>query len=516
MNKINSKTSKTKNIVIVTFFFTLGTALGKLLGFIKEITLGAQFGTSYTVDAYVIALNIPSVIFSGITGAFAFSFIPIFMELKGKDPVKAFRFMNNFLNIILIILLIPLLIIEWFPHLFINIFADGFTEQAANLSAQLLRVLFPTVFFTFIIDIFNAYLNSQNKFKVTSIQWVVLNGITLLVFLLLINVLGIYSLVLGIVLGNIVQTLLVLGAAKREGYRYQFFLDLKDPSIKSMFLLSIPAFITSISVQINLLVDRSLVSGLQEGSIAALNYAQKLYFIPLGLVAAPILTVMYPKFTELATVKKWGEFTKSFEANLKLLLFMFIPVFIYFIFFAEEIVQVIYNYGAFEDKSIMLTSIALQFYALAALMQPIKDLLDRFLFSLKLNKLITYASILSMIINVILCFILIDRIGIAGAALSTSIATFVSVVTLFIFLKKFMKDKSSLSFTFGLFVIKCTIASFISLLISKYCLQLLDHSKGFIIVSIVIGAIIYLVITYLLKIQELKEVITFFRRKEQS
>ena len=56
MNNINSKTSKTKNIVIVTFFFTLGTALGKLLGFLKEITLGAQFGTSYTVDAYVIAL----------------------------------------------------------------------------------------------------------------------------------------------------------------------------------------------------------------------------------------------------------------------------------------------------------------------------------------------------------------------------------------------------------------------------------------------------------------------------
>lgn len=83
-----SSQEHTKRFLIVTLFFTLGTALGKLLGFAKEITLEPYFGTNHAVDAYVVALNIPTIVFTGITGAFAFSFIPIFMELKEKIPLK--------------------------------------------------------------------------------------------------------------------------------------------------------------------------------------------------------------------------------------------------------------------------------------------------------------------------------------------------------------------------------------------------------------------------------------------
>lgn len=323
--------------------------------------------------------------------------------------------MNNFLNIVLLIFFIPLLLIELQPNLFISIFANGLPEQTALLSAYLLQIIFPTVFCTFMIDIFNAYLNSLHKFRITSMQWVVLNGITLIIFVSLVNWIGIYALALGVIIGNIVQNTLVYFASKREGYRYRFVIDWKDPSLKTMIKLSIPAFITSMSIQINLLVDRTLVSGLEEGSIAALNYSQKLYFIPLGLIAAPVLTVMYPKFVGYVTDSKWKDFVNLMETNIKVLLYLFIPVFIYFTFFTEQIVKVVYNYGEFGKDSIMMTATALQFYALAALMQPLKDLLDRLLFSLKLNRYIMYASIFSMIINVILCIILVNKMGLAGA-----------------------------------------------------------------------------------------------------
>ncbi|MDM5190551.1 murein biosynthesis integral membrane protein MurJ [Bacillus sp. DX4.1] len=507
---------KTKRFLIVTLFFTLGTALGKLLGFAKEVTLGAYFGTNYAVDAYVVALNIPTIVFTGITGAFAFSFIPIFMELKGKDPLKAYRFMNNFLNIVLLIFFIPLLLIELQPHFFIKMFAHGLPEQTALLSAYLLQIIFPTVFCTFFIDIFNAYLNSLHKFRITSMQWVVLNGITLLVFVLLVQWIGIYALALGVIIGNIVQTMLVYFASKHEGYRYQFLIDWKDPSLKTMMSLSIPAFITSTSVQINLLVDRTLVSGLKEGSIAALNYSQKLYFIPLGLIAAPVLTVMYPKFVEYVNQENWKEFIRLMETNLKVLLFLFIPVFIYFTFFTEEIVKVIYNYGAFERDSIILTATALQFYSLAALMQPLKDLLDRLLFSLKLNRYIMYASIVSMIINVILCIILVPYIGLAGAALSTSIASASTVFMLLWMLQKCMKEKEQINLHYASFLLKCTVASFVSLYASKLLLHFSHDTKFLILLAITVGAIVYLLITYILKVKELQQLLSLFLGKRKD
>ncbi|KPU54275.1 MULTISPECIES: murein biosynthesis integral membrane protein MurJ [Bacillus] len=511
-----SSQEHTKRFLIVTLFFTLGTALGKLLGFAKEITLGAYFGTNHAVDAYVVALNIPTIVFTGITGAFAFSFIPIFMELKGKDSLKAYRFMNNFLNIVLLIFFIPLLLIELQPHLFISIFANGLPEQTALLSAYLLQIIFPTVFCTFMIDIFNAYLNSLHKFRITSMQWVILNGITLIIFVSLVNWIGIYALALGVIIGNIVQNTLVYFASKREGYRYRFVIDWKDPSLKTMIKLSIPAFITSMSIQINLLVDRTLVSGLEEGSIAALNYSQKLYFIPLGLIAAPVLTVMYPKFVGYVTDSKWKDFVNLMETNIKVLLYLFIPVFIYFTFFTEQIVKVVYNYGEFGKDSIMMTATALQFYALAALMQPLKDLLDRLLFSLKLNRYIMYASIFSMIINVILCIILVNKMGLAGAALSTSIASASTVIILLWMFQKFMKEKEAVNLYYGGFLFKCIVASFISLFTSKLMLHFTHDTKLLILLAIAIGAIVYLLVTYMLKIKELQQLLSLFLGKRND
>jgi putative peptidoglycan lipid II flippase len=514
--KLTAPKQETRNILLVTLFFTLGTAIGKVLGFANQITLGSYFGTSYTVDAYVMALNIPTIIFSGITGAFAFSFIPIFMELKGKDPARAYRFMNNFINIVLLIFIIPLILIEVEPQWFIRLFAHGFSQKTAFLSASLLQLLFPTVFFTFMNDIFNAYLNSLQKFKVSSIQWVVLNGITLLVFFILVKTLGIYSLVVGVIIGNIVQAIIAVQASKKEGYRFQPTLNINDPFIKTMFLLSIPAFITSISIQINLLVDRSLVSGLAEGSIAALNYAQKLYFIPLGLVSAPVLTVMYPKFVEFVNQNEWDKFKKMIESNIKLILFMFIPVFVYFIFFAQEIVKLVYNYGAFGQKAVSMTGVALACYALASIMQPIKDLLDRLMFSLKLNKLIMYASIFSMIINVILCFLLIRPLGIAGAALSTSISSACTVAILSLSLIKFLRGKASSSMHFSLFIVKTGLASLISLYLSKLCLHFVSDSKITILLAIGFGALLYLIITYILRIDEFQQVLLLIRKRKDN
>jgi putative peptidoglycan lipid II flippase len=128
--------------------------------------------------------------------------------------------------------------------------------------------------------------------------------------------------------------------------------------------------------------------------------------------------------------------------------------------------------------------------------------------------LIMYASIISMIINIILCFLLIKPYGIAGAAISTSIASACSVVILSISIGKVLKNKTTASMNFSLFMIKAAAASFISLTVSKLFLHYVPDSKLSIMLSIGLGALIYLLIAYLLRIEEFQQIILLLRKRK--
>jgi putative peptidoglycan lipid II flippase len=524
-----------KQTIAATLFFIAGTAIGKLLGFAKEVSLGAYFGVTYEVDAYVVVLNVPVVIFAGISGAFAFSFIPVFLNLHRTDPQAAQRFMNNFINMTLLFLIIPLTLAEVFAREAIGLIAPEFAEQTAALAAVMLRMILPIVVTLFISDLFNAYLNSFHRFGVTSLHWVIFNGFSLVIFFLLVAKLGIHAMVIGTVIASLFQMVLPLIAARRGGYRYQWTLKFKDPALKQMFWISIPAFISSIAVQINLLVDRNLASGLAEGSIAAMNFAQKLYFIPLGLIAAPLLTVVYPMFVEAAQSQQWSRLRGMVQQNMKLLIFMFLPVFFCMVLFAVPIVSFVYEYGNFNERAVTMTAVALQFYALGALMQPLKDLMDRTLFSMKRNKAIMLASIISMIINVTLNLLLIQSMGMAGLALATSIASLGNVIALFLFIRvqlrqrdgeiesnpeaSRLKDQQARGgYLPDLpFMIKCLLASALTVLaMSAVFLYIGNEEKWSVATTFGIGIIIYLAGAYFLRIHELRALIAFIRRKTDS
>ncbi|MGM9986037.1 MAG: murein biosynthesis integral membrane protein MurJ [Bacillaceae bacterium] len=503
-------TFERKKMIVTTFFFTLGTGLGKLFGFGKEVMLGSYYGTSYVVDAYVISLNIPGVLISGMISALTVSFLPIFTELYKCKKDEAFSFLNHTITIVFLFLFIPLVLVECFPTFFISLFAPNIEIKTRLLAESLLQFLFPIVFFLFLIELLSAYLNSQHSFFATGYRWAVVNIITLLTFFALASTIGIYALILGVLLGNMVQLIFTIYEAKKFGYCYTFTLRLKNSPFTKLLQLSVPAFITTMAMQINLMVDRSFVSALQEGSIAALNYAQKLYLIPTGLLAAPILTIMYTQFVHLGTEKRWDQYSKLFHYHLKCLFFLFVPIGVYLLFYAKELITLVYDYGSFNEDSIEKTKIALQAYALAALLYPMKDLLDRSLFSLKENKKIMIVSLVSILVNFLLCVLLIPPFGLGGAAFATSLSTLFSALFLYQYIKKYVSVNTTNRFSFS-YIGKVLFASIIALLITKG--TTIELTKTWIIFGMIMGISSYIGVSLLLKIEELQLLLRAFKKE---
>lgn len=503
-----------RSFLRTTVLFTLGTIVGKILGFLKEVSIGSIYGTTAPVDAYGLAMTIPTIVFSGLTGAFAISFIPIFMRKYRENQEEAYLFMNNFLHIMLLIFIVPILLMELLAEPLIALIGFGFPPEVQQLSVTMLRIITPMVLFTFLGDTFNAYLNGFHHFKVTAIYWIVFNGVTLLIFLSFVDDIGIIAVAVGMLIASLFQGTIPLFASRKIGYRYQFRVNWHDPGLKEMVRLGIPAFITSIAIQLNLAVDKSLATSLGEGAIAALNYAQKLYFLPLGLVAGPIATVVYPILVEAYTDKDRTQFKQTVQQTTNVLLILFIPVAMFLVWFAAPTIRLAFGYGMFGEKSVALTAFGLQFYALAALAQPLKDFYDRVLFAMQLNRKIMWITIVSVIVTILLNFTLIIPLRHGGLALATSLGVTLSVLALIYVYKQVTQDGQLLRHSLPALV-KAIVASIIALCVAYGTLWGLEASMGQFaaIISYLLAIPAYLLALWLMKTKELL-VLFQYRKRE--
>ena len=68
-----------------------------------------------------------------------------------------------------------------------------------------------------------------------------------------------------------------------KGYRYSRAFSFNDPYVIKVVALALPVMLGSAVQQLNVLIDRMLASGLSEGSISALNFANRLNGFVYGL-----------------------------------------------------------------------------------------------------------------------------------------------------------------------------------------------------------------------------------------
>ena len=111
------------NLAKATISLMIATMLSKVLGFGRELVLASAYGTSMYSDAYLVALNIPTVIFAAIGTALSTIFIPIYYEAECQgDHIKL---TNNILNIVTILSLLVSILGFIFTEELVKIFAMG-------------------------------------------------------------------------------------------------------------------------------------------------------------------------------------------------------------------------------------------------------------------------------------------------------------------------------------------------------------------------------------------------------
>jgi len=476
-----------------SFIVMVINMLSRILGLVREMIIGSVFGASGMTDAYVSATKIPN-FFTTLfgEGSLGTVFIPIYnrgLEEKGKEKTDEFVF--SLLNLIIAFTSTMSVIMILFSKQILKIttgFADPERFEAAN---GLLKIVAFYFLFIALSGVVSSLLNNYKKFAVAASMGIVFNLVIIVGTLLLKNKMGIYGLGVAYLLSGVFQLLMMLPQFFQIMKTYKFIFNLKDPYVKEMFVLMVPTLIGIFGYQINEIVDNRFATMLPAGTASALNYASRLYLLPIGVFAISLSVVIFPTLSRAVVKNKRKKVRKVVQEGLAMLAFLIVPSSVILFGYAREIVTLVYKRGHFSNKAVTLTSETLQFYALGLLFFSTIHLLTRSHYVYKDRKLPVISSFIGIFTNILLDFLLYKQYRHVGLTFATSFAAMVNFLILFVSLQRRYVRINVLKYI-AILVISLG-GSLLSFTISKLVKVSFLGSLG-IVVNLLIFLIIYLLI----------------------
>lgn len=422
--------------------------LARLLGFVREQVIAAYFGTSMLTDAYVMGLTLPNLVYVVIGGALATAFVPVIIELlsAGKQA-EAERTASSVLNItVLALLIITAAGIVSSPFL-VRFIAVGFTGKALSLTVLMTQLLFPTTVFLTIAGLAGGLLNSMRHFAAPALGSVVYSIVVIIGMLVCTKQFGIAGLAMSTVVATLAQIIIQLPVIKAKGFKYSpTAFDLKDPGVRKVGRLMLPAMLGTSVAQIYVTIDRILASMLATGSISALNFASKLTMLPFNLFVITVNTAVFPFLSELAAKKQYKEMGETTGFGLILISLFTLPSAVGIGVLATPLVRVLFEHGAFNAESTRMTVFAMEFFAVGLFAQGAYNVLNRGFFALQDTKTPVFISLFVVFLNLAFSLLLIGPLKHGGLALANSLASTCNMFLAYWFLRRRipLPDKSIL------------------------------------------------------------------------
>jgi putative peptidoglycan lipid II flippase len=496
-----------------------GTICSRILGYIRDMFVANLFGVGIFADAFYAAFRIPNLFRRMFgEGSFSAAFIPVFshyLHTKDKDETQ------NFLNAIFTVLLIILVVISIFGIVFSPILTKvlvwGFSDNPVKMqiTIELTRLMFPFIVFICLAAFLLAILNTLHSFFIPALAPSSLS-VSEIFYILAISPLilpgnQIKGLALSVILGGALHFFVQYPKLKHLGWHLKFKINLKHPGIKQVALLMIPSLVGLSVDQINAFVDNICASFLGNGPVSALYYSNRLMQMPLAVFGLAFATASLPAMSKAYAKKDIVTLKNSLNYSIRFTIFTLMPAAVGLMVIGLPIVKLLFEHGKFNALGSIMTNKALFFYSLGLPAYAISKIFANAFYSFQDTKTPVKTAIVAMIVHVFLCIILMKPMGVRGLALSTAVSSYFNFIIL----------ASSLRKRIGNIGIKLIIISFFKSFIASICTGIVAwhackvSTNLFLSVPIAIltGVIVFIVVSYILKSEELKSFKYIFLKK---
>ena len=432
---------------LIAKFASVGgaTAASRVLGFAREAAIAATLGAGPVADAFYAAFRFPNLfrrLFA--EGPFNAAFVPLFTKaLHGgadaEDGSKRARELASDIGSLLLVALIAFsaIAILTMPFLTATVIAPRFadTPDKFDLTVTLARIMFPYLAAMSFAAMLAGVLNAHSRYFLAALAPTLLNVV--LIGALTLGWwqgvpparLGLY-LAVGVTVSGALQLVLLVIALRRTGFGFTVLRRPRiTPEVRRFLALAGPAVLTGGVTQINLVVGQIIASA-QDGAIALINYADRVFQLPLGIIGIAIGVVLLPELSRALKTGEDAEAMRLQNRSLEFALLLTLPAAAGLVVMPEPIVAVLFERGAFTPETTARSADVLRAFAWGLPAFVLVKVFQPAFYAREDMRLPLYATGANVVVNVALSIALFPTLGPAGIGMATSAAGWLNAAIL--------------------------------------------------------------------------------------
>jgi putative peptidoglycan lipid II flippase len=418
------------------------TMLSRITGLVRDTLMARYLGAGMVADAFTVAFRFPNMFRSLFAeGAFNAAFVPLFTgKLEGEGREAARHFAEQAYAVLAVLVLGIVIVMEIAMPWAIYLLGWGFDDVPGKIemAAELSRITFPYLLFITLVSLQSGVLNALGRFAAAAGTPVLLNLVSVAVLLALVPYTPTagHAMAWGIFASGIAQFLWLVTSMRRAGMSLRWVKPALTPEVKTLLKRVVPGAVGAGVYQVNLVLNTLIASGIAQGAVSYLYYAERLNQLPLGIVGIAIGTALLPA---LSRQLRAGDAAAAYESQnraMELGLLLTLPAAFAFAVIARPIIALLYEHGSFRPEDTIQVARTLTAFSLGLPANVLIKVVTPSFFARHDTSTPVRAAMAAVAVNVALNLALMHSLQQVGMALATAVSAWLNFAILVWRLKK--------------------------------------------------------------------------------
>jgi putative peptidoglycan lipid II flippase len=414
-------------------------ALSRVLGLVRMSIFSRLLGAGALADAYAVAFRLPNLLRDLLAeGALSSAFIPTYTGVLARGgPEAAFALAALVVAFAAIVTGALTLLGILFAEPLVLAITDGWSPAKVAQTAALARIMMPILALVSLGAVWMGMLNAHKAYARAALAPALFNLVSIAVgvalwFAGLAAEVAVTLWSVGTLLGGVAQALSQIPPLWRLGYRPWPRLRgiTTDPGVRRILRLILPAIAGVAAVQINVFINTRFAAGLGDGPVAHLEYAFRVFFLPIGVFGVALATITTTRVSEEAARGDRAALAARTGEGVSAGLLLTSASAVGLILLAEPVVRLLYQGGRFGAADTVVVAATLQAYMVGLVPYSLVKILAPAFYAIDRPRVPLLASLLAVAVNITFNALTHRSLGAPGLALGTALAAFVNLFVL--------------------------------------------------------------------------------------
>ena len=521
-----------------TAVMSVGTALSRLTGLLRVLTVAYVLGIGRLSDAYNVANTTPNIVYDLVLGGVLSAvFVPVFVEwIETRGREEAWRSARAIMTFAVLLLTGAAVLIMLLAEVVIHAYTLQGTgpdlAQYRQLATFFLVIFMPQIVFYGWGAIATGLLNAHRRFAVPMFA-PILNNLTVIATMMLFVafthgstpsvatttpaerwVLGI-----GTTLGVFAMTVVLWPPLRATGFRWRFVLDVHDEALRRIVRLAGWVFFYVLVNQIAYVVV-ILLANRVAGGYTAYSYAYTFFQLPYAIFAVSIFTALLPSLSSRWTDHDGRGYLVLLSQGMRSTALIVLPATAGLIAIALPISRLFFQHFHVTSADASLLAGTLALFATGLFTFALFQLLIRGFYAMQDTRTPALINLVATAIGTAVNFIYFRYLGVKGLALGQTTAYTIATIAALLVMRRRLGslDGRRVASSVGRIAIASAVTGVVALataewLGSAFAATTTGSELVQVIVATAAGVAAFLAMAWCLRIQEVATVTEIVRRR---